>query len=122
MIRRRMQFARRGDGSCCLTEAEMAKKLGSEKERTRPEVSDVAFSLDGKAVPQERLVELHKRLFAQAGGSYCPGCTGAGDLCQPIGPLGPGRHLVGLRVEPRTFQSSDMAVEVLQLLLVAEAR
>jgi len=122
MIQRRMQFARRENGSCCLTEAEMAKKLGSEKEGTRPEVSDVAFSVDGKAVPQEHLVELHKRLFAQASGSYCPGCKGAGDLCQPIGPLGPGRHLVGLRVEPRTFQSSDMAVEVLQLLLVAEAR
>ena len=122
MVQKRMDFARREDGSCCLSQQEMAQKLGSEKDGTRPEVSDVAFSLDGRAVPQEHLVELHKRLFAKATGSYCPGCTNMADLCQPLGPLGPGRHLVGLRVEPRTFRSPDMAVEVLQLMLVAEAR
>ena len=36
MVQKRMDFARREDGSCCLSQQEMAQKLGSEKEGTRP--------------------------------------------------------------------------------------
>ncbi|CAK0820250.1 unnamed protein product [Prorocentrum cordatum] len=103
-----------------LSNDDILNKIGYHGQYTRENVSDVAFSIDGQEVPEDTLVEVHKRLFGAPGGLYCAGCKSAADLCQPVGRLRPGRQLLGLRVRPRTFSAPDMGVEVLQMMLLGQ--
>jgi len=89
----------------------------------RADVSDLAFTVDGRAVDAPRLLELHDELFHAEAGVFCPGCKNPADLCQPVAKVGAGRHTVGARVEPRTpglgrGGGDDVFVEILELMLV----
>merc|ERR1719291_660690 len=68
----------------------------------REDVSDLFFTVDGRAVDGARLLELHDELFRTGAGAFCPGCKNPADLCQPVAKVGAGRHTVGASVEPRS--------------------
>lgn len=93
-----------------------------ENESPRKNVSDLAYTIDGQAVPSSNLLLLHDELFSE-NGKFCPQCRQVADICQPVAEVSQGDHTVGARVEARSRADPDasgnpMVVEILELIVV----
>merc|ERR1712032_378746 len=86
----------------------------------RQPVSDLTFTVDGRTLKPQELIALHDELFGFQG-KYCPNCQNPGEICQPVGSLSKGKHMLSVRVTPRTLDEKnfpDLAVELLQVMVV----
>lgn len=106
------------DGFPALSNEQILEKVNFRKGVPRKEVSDLQFTVNGKVVEMSNLNSLHDQLFDKQTGSYCPGCSNAADVCQPVAKLSAGKHKIGFQVKPATYDHPDMHVDVLEVLLV----
>jgi len=102
--------------------ASKSQRWWPEDAGSRKDVSDLKLSIDGRAVSNAELNQLHDEIFHKEAGKFCPDCKNPADLCQPVAKVGKGTHIVGARVAPSSRDDKkdgeDMFVEIMEVLLV----
>jgi hypothetical protein len=94
------------------------RRDGAPQSKEKPAVSDVDFTLSGRHVSNERLLEMNDKVFGRTG-SFCAGCNVSTEVCQAVGELDTETALLDMRVSPRTDpDDQDMFIEILQVMVV----